>query len=77
MPLALTGGGIDGAVALDNAKGPGVGSRAMSPTEPKMITGPIGPIPRMLVRLVPDATTAARVRFLEACIWVSNRRGWR
>jgi hypothetical protein len=49
----------------------------MSPTEPKMITGPIGPIPRVLVRLVPDATTAARVRFLEACIWVSNRRGWR
>ncbi len=57
-----------GAVALYDAKCPGVGNRATSPTEPKMIAAPIGPTPRMLVRLVPDAATAARIRFFDARI---------
>ena len=45
----------------------------MSPTEPKMVAAPIGPIPRMSHRLVLEVDTAVLMRFLDARSWVSKR----
>ena len=41
---------------------PGSGNRPMSPTEPKMMAAPIGPIPRISHSVVPEAATAVRIR---------------
>ena len=61
-----------GAVALYEAKCPAVGNRPMSPTDPRIMAAPIGPIPRISHRLVPEAATASRIRFFDANICVSR-----
>jgi hypothetical protein len=45
----------------------------MTPTDPKIVAAPIGPIPRMSHRPVPEAATATRIRFFDVRIWVSSR----
>jgi hypothetical protein len=52
----------------------GVGKRATSPTVPMILAANIGPMPKISVRVVPQASTSASMRSFRPAIFVSSVR---
>jgi hypothetical protein len=54
--------------------GLGVGKRATSPTVPMILAASMGPMPKISVRVVPEASTSASMRPLRSAIFLSSVR---
>jgi hypothetical protein len=54
--------------------GLGVGKRATSPTAPMILAASMGPMPKISVRVVPEASTSASMRPLKSVIFLSSVR---
>jgi hypothetical protein len=51
-----------------------VGKRATSPTVPMILAASMGPMPKISVRVVPEAATSASMRPLRPAIFLSSVR---
>jgi hypothetical protein len=51
-----------------------VGKRATSPTVPMILAARMGPMPKISVRVVPEASTSASIRPLRSAIFLSSVR---
>jgi hypothetical protein len=52
--------------------GLGVGKRATSPTVPMILAARMGPMPKISVRVVPEASTSASMRPFRSAIFLSS-----
>ena len=50
----------------------GVGKRPTSPTVPMILAARMGPMPKIWVRVVPEASTSASMRPLRSAIFLSS-----
>ena len=61
-----------GAVPEWEAKWPLVGKRPTSPTVPMILAARMGPMPKIWVRVVPEASTSASMRPFRSAIFLSS-----
>jgi hypothetical protein len=54
--------------------GLGVGKRATLPTVPMILAARMGPMPKIWVRVVPEASTSASIRPFRSAIFLSSVR---